>query len=243
MTAAIPREDVPDFSDWGIRAFTTTREAGTFSLGGNEPVGEVIGRWTALQNELSGHSQALASLRQVHGTRVITHEGGWSGWLRTPDADGHVALSRGIALAVSVADCVPVFLAHPSGIVSLLHSGWRGTAHRITDDALQLLSRHGVPADEIRMHLGPAICGRCYEVDADVRAQLTGRPATRPGNVDLRSLIAEHASELGVQDIKVSADCTRCDNDRFFSHRAGDKGRQVSVIVASLANLVAGPLA
>jgi polyphenol oxidase len=69
-------------------------------------------------------------------------------------------------------------------------------------------------------------------VSADVREQLTGQPATRPGNVDLRSLIAEHATEMGVQKITVSSSCTRCDNDRFFSHRAGDAGRQIGVILA-----------
>jgi copper oxidase (laccase) domain-containing protein len=65
------------------------------------------------------------------------------------------------------------------------------------------------------VHLGPAICGRCYEVSADVRAQLTGETANRPGNVDLRSLLAEHAHEAGVLKVTVSPYCTKCDNDRF----------------------------
>jgi copper oxidase (laccase) domain-containing protein len=69
-------------------------------------------------------------------------------------------------------------------------------------------------------------------VSTEVREQLTGEPVTRPGKVDLRSLIAEHAAETGVQKITVSAFCTRCDNDRFFSHRAGDAGRQIAVMAA-----------
>jgi len=113
-----------------------------------------------------------------------------------------------------------------------LHSGWKGTVARITSAAIEALARYGHPPDELAIHLGPAICGRCYEVSADVRAELTGQPVNRAGNVDLRSLIAEHASELGVQKITVSASCTRCDNDRFFSHRAGDSGRQIGVIAA-----------
>ena len=155
-----------------------------------------------------------------------------------PRAEGEVFnIGTGIetsvnALAVGVADCVPVFIAHPSGIVALLHSGWRGTAAHITTEAIAALARYGLPPDELAIHLGPAICGRCYEVSAEVREQLTGQPATRPGHVDLRSLIAEHATETGVQKITVSSSCTRCDNDRFFSHRAGDKGRQIGVIVA-----------
>jgi YfiH family protein len=228
----VGKEVITDFEGWGIRAFTTTRDAGTFSLSGTDPVVEVMGRWTAIQRELSDTALRIVSLRQVHGTRVVVHTGGWEGWLRSGEADGHIAAEKGTALAVGVADCVPVFIAHPSGVVALLHSGWKGTAARITSTAIEALARYGHAPDELAIHLGPAICGRCYEVSADVRAQLTGQPATRAGHVDLRSLIAEHASELGVQKITVSSSCTRCDNDRFFSHRAGDAGRQIGVIAA-----------
>ena len=227
--------DVIDgFANFGVRAFTTTRVAGTFSLSGNDAVGEVMARWTALQEDLSGQSRRMVIGRQIHGSRVLTHQGGWEGLLRTAEADGHVALEKGISLAVSVADCVPVFLAHPSGVVGILHSGWRGTGARIIDAGLKAFARFGIPPNEIVVHLGPAICGRCYEVSAEVRSELTGQPANRPGNVDLRSLIAEHAKEAGVRQISVSDACTRCDNDRFFSHRAGDAGRQLGVIVAGI---------
>ena len=229
----VPKEVVSDFESWGIRAFTTTRDAGTFSLGSSESVNDVMSRWSALQREIWESARRLASLRQVHGTRVLVHTGGWEGWLRAgEEADGHIAAEKGIALTIGVADCVPVFIAHPSGVVALLHSGWRGTAARITTEAIAALARYGLAPDELAIHLGPAICGRCYEVSAEVREQLTGQPVTRAGHVDLRSLIAEHAAETGVQKITVSPSCTKCDNDRFFSHRAGDAGRQIGVIFA-----------
>ena len=231
---SVPREDVAEFAGFGIRAFTTTREAGTFSLSGADPVGEVMSRWTGLQDQLSPFARRTVIGRQVHGSNVITHRGGWEGLLRTGEADGHLAAERGIVLTVSIADCVPIFMAHPSGIVGLLHSGWRGTVARIVDAGINAYGRLGLPPDELKVHLGPAICGRCYEVSADVRAQLTGQPVNRAGNVDLRSLIAEHARELGVTDISVSPDCTKCDNDRYFSHRAGDTGRQIGVIVGGI---------
>lgn len=236
MTTAvsIPREDVAELAGFGIRAFTTTRDAGTFSLSGPDPVGEVMTRWTRLQDELSPYARRTVIGRQVHGSTVITHRGGWEGLLRTGEADGHLAAERGIILAVSIADCVPIFMAHESGIVALLHSGWRGTVARIIDSGVKAYTRLGIAPDELTVHLGPSICGRCYEVSADVREQLTGQPATREGKVDLRSLIAEHARELGVTRISVSADCTKCDNDRYFSHRAGDTGRQIAVIVGGI---------
>jgi YfiH family protein len=233
-TISTPREDVAELAGFGIRAFTTTREAGTFSLSGADPVGEVMSRWTRLQEDLAPMARRTVIGRQVHGSQVITHRGGWEGLLRTGPADGHLAAERGIILAVSIADCVPVFIAHESGIVALLHSGWRGTVARIIDEGVKSFARLGFGPDELKVHLGPSICGRCYEVSEDVRSQLTGEPANRPGNVDLRSLIASHAQDLGVRDISVSADCTKCDNGRFFSHRAGDTGRQIAVIVGGI---------
>jgi len=134
-------------------------------------------------------------------------------------------------MAVTVADCVPVFIGHESGAIAVLHSGWRGTAARITELAIRRFGEFGLSPATLRLHCGPAICGRCYEVSADVAAQLTGRDPGRPTHVDLRAIIADHARAVGVRDVSISPLCTRCDNDRFFSHRAGDAGRQLGVIV------------
>jgi YfiH family protein len=225
-------EIVEHFHDFGIAAFTTGRQAGSFGLHTGEPVREVIARWTVLRSQLGGPAARLATASQVHGSHVVRHRGEWRGWLRGEEADGHLADERGTAMAVSVADCVPVFLAHPSGAAAVLHSGWRGTEARIVEVAIRQLDALGLRADELRLHCGPAICGRCYEVSPEVYGRLTGRSVDEPTCVDLRGIIAAHAQALGVREISVSALCTRCDNDRFYSHRAGDAGRQLGVIVA-----------
>ena len=71
----------------------------------------------------------LATAFQVHGAdgAPVTVAVGRD-WLRAGDADGHASRSGAPRMAVTVADCVPVFIAHPSGAIALLHSGWRGTA-------------------------------------------------------------------------------------------------------------------
>jgi YfiH family protein len=193
-------------------------------------------RWddlrASLQHAMPASASRFATAKQVHGTRVVEHEGAWEGWLRVGEADGHFAPRRGTAMAVTIADCVPVFIAHPEGAVALLHSGWRGTAARIVERALAAFSRQGYAAADLRLHLGPAICGACYEVSAEVAMALTGMAASGPQKIDLRALIAEHARNGGVESITTSRWCTRCDNTRFFSHRAGDAGRQLGVIVA-----------
>jgi hypothetical protein len=229
-----PYAAVAGLEDWGIRALVTTRQAGTFSTSSDEPVSVVLGRWHALQAHLFGDADhgRLATARQVHGSRVLLHDGAWEGWLRGPAADGHAALARGTAFAVSVADCVPVFIGHPSGAAALLHSGWRGTEANILAKAVALLRTGGISPAELRVVLGPAICGPCYEVSPDVYGRLTGRAVDVPTALDLRALIAEQAAAAGIRDVRTDDRCTRCDNDVFFSHRAGDAGRQVGVLLA-----------
>lgn len=224
-------EPVPGFEALGAIAFTTTRERGDFALNSREPAGDVFGRWQGLADSLAPHASRLAFAHQVHGDRVLLHEGGWSGWMRASDADGHVALAPGTALAVTIADCVPVFLAHPGGAVGIVHSGWRGTLANVSARAVSRLVEAGVPARELHAHCGPSICGDCYEVSPDVYGKLTGRAVPKPTPVDLRSLIADDLRAAGVANITISPWCTRCQNARFFSHRCGDAGRQVAVVV------------
>ena len=230
LATGIPKETAPGFAALGVVAFTTTRHAGTFGTNGTEPVRDVIARWGVLRDELG--ARRLASAKQVHGSHVHLHSGGWAGWLRADEGDGHLSLTRGTAMAVSVADCVPVFISHPNGATALLHSGWRSTAGRLLERAIAMFAEHHLAPRDLVIHCGPAICGSCYEVSPDVFAALTGRTVDRPTTVDLRALIAEDARSAGVREITISASCTRCDNERFFSHRAGDDGRQLGVLYA-----------
>jgi polyphenol oxidase len=230
-------EVVSDFTAFGMLAFTTNRRFGSVSTGSAEPVRDVMGRWDAIRSALSiDHGvHRLATASQVHGSHVVTHEQGWrwTGWLRGNDADGHVSFAPGTGMAVTIADCVPIFIAHPTGAAAVLHSGWRGTAARIIEQAIALFAARGFSARTLHVHLGPAICGRCYQVSAEVATRLVGESVSAPQTVDLRALIADHAHARGVEHITTSPMCTKCNNDTFFSHRAGDAGRQVAVIAAS----------
>jgi hypothetical protein len=85
---------------------------------------------------------------------------------------------------------------------------------------------------DLLVHLGPAICGKCYEVGPEVFTAL-GLPAPRaPRPVDLRGVLAARAAAEGVDPsrLTISAHCTRCTGSGLFSHRGGDLGRQVGYI-------------
>lgn len=215
----------------GVMGWTTTRHNGSFGLQSDEPVGTVMARWAGLQTALADHGiHRLASAVQVHGVEVATHAGSWQGWLRLQGVDGHITTMPGTALVVTVADCTPVFVAHPAGAIAALHAGWRGTALHILARGLDALARLGFPPEECTVHLGPAICGPCYEVGPEVLEAVYRTPAAHKAPLDVRAVLLEQATQARVAQVTASSECTQCHNKRYFSHRAGDTGRQLGVI-------------
>jgi YfiH family protein len=172
--------------------------------------------------------------RQVHGKGILLHRGPTTGLSLGPDGDGHAASAPGTLLAVTVADCVPVFLVDPRHrAVALLHAGWRGAAAGILEEGISLLQGEFQTSEsELLVHLGPAICGSCYEVGPEVHGAL-GLPLPEgPTPVDLRGALAERAVSMGVlpSQITRSVFCTLCGGSPFFSHRAGESRRQVGFL-------------
>lgn len=215
---------------------TTTRgaEGGGFDLRlfGPAPAGEVLSRWEALSGALD--MRGIVHARQVHGARVHLHGEPHDGLRLASPADGHATRSRGLLLTVGTADCVPVFLVDPeSRWVALVHAGWRGAAAGILEAAVDLFQRRaGRPPTGLHLHLGPAICGRCYEVGPEVHAALGLPDPGAPTPIDLRAVLAHRGVSAGIPAAQVtrSGHCTKCGPGRFHSHRGGDAGRQVGFI-------------
>lgn len=215
---------------------TTARGDGIepFDLGlsGTTPVGAALDRWRALR-AATGFGRAVHA-RQVHGAELLRHDGGPAGTLVTEGYDGHLTMAADVLLTVSVADCVPIFLVDPERrAIAALHGGWRGVVAGILERGVALLGdvARSSPAT-LRMHVGPAICGDCYEVGPEVHEALgLERPATNTP-VDLRAVLATRARALGLgpDHITTSAHCTRCGDSPFFSHRGGDPERQMGVL-------------
>jgi purine-nucleoside/S-methyl-5'-thioadenosine phosphorylase / adenosine deaminase len=240
--AAVPRVELAEWAArFGLVAGVTTRLGG-YSLGlwSDEPVGQVMTRWRAFRRAMEPGFPTLVLGHQVHGTGVQWHEGLPAGWLLLDGVDGHVTAQAGVLLAVTVADCIPVYLAVPDrGIVALLHAGWRGVAGGILEQGVEVIVEHAkVSRRSIVMHCGIGICGNCYEVGSEVAEQLNGRPGEAgQSHVDLRSLLAARATNLGIRDTTISTFCTAHHTDRFFSHRAsgGRDGRMVAYLGRPLA--------
>ena len=230
-----PRFELDSWHDLGLHAGITGR-AGDLDLGlfAGGPAGRVLSNWLLFGRSQQPEFRAIAVARQVHGCRIQEHGGNPTGWLVDDGIDGHFTAQPGLLLAVTVADCIPVYLAHSeSATVALLHAGWRGIAQGILEAGIRVLTgKGGCTASEIIMHCGAGICGECYEVGPEVITQVTGALAHQPGKLDLRAALAERAVRAGVREITVSSWCSSHDQELFFSHRrsGGKDGRMLAYL-------------
>jgi len=179
---------------------------------------------------------AAAMVRQVHGRRVVPLRSiPESGLLLGGEADGMTTTARGVLLLATAADCVPVYLLDPEvGGLGLLHAGWRGAAAGVLEAGLEAMeSQAGAQRGRVRVHLGPGICGACYEVGSEV-LEAFGHPGREHGHLDIRAELASRAVAAGVPagSIGISTWCTRCASDRFHSHRGreGEAGRMAAFL-------------
>jgi polyphenol oxidase len=195
----------------------------------------------------------LYQAKQVHGPSLLVAEGDPAAML-AQEADALVGEpGSGAAVAVRVADCVPVLVADPAtGRVAAVHAGWRGVVADVVGGAVERLARGGAgDASRFLAAIGPCIGPCCFEVGADVGETIV-RATTRDAIarrddargkvfVDLRAGVRGQLRALGLADAAIEdvpdrspAGCTRCDAQRFYSYRRdGDaSGRLVGVIVA-----------
>ncbi|KPI26057.1 peptidoglycan editing factor PgeF [Streptomyces sp. NPDC048253] len=171
-------------------------------------------------------------MNQVHGNDVAEVDGPWTTGL-TPPVDGLVTATRGLALAVLTADCVPVLLADPvAGVVAAAHAGRPGMVKGIVPAAIDAMESLGAVPSRIVARTGPAVCGRCYEVPEAMRAEVAAvEPAASAETswgtpaVDVIAGVHAQLDRLGVHDRERSPVCTRESNDHFSYRRDRSTGR------------------
>ena len=90
-----------------------------------------------------------------------------------PQGDALITRERGVLLVVQIADCIPILLADPKRhAIAAIHSGWRGTVHRIAAKALgRMQMEFGTKPEDVIAALGPGIGQSCYEVGTEVAAE------------------------------------------------------------------------
>ncbi|MFK0127909.1 peptidoglycan editing factor PgeF [Streptomyces nigra] len=171
-------------------------------------------------------------MNQVHGTDIAVVDGPW-GDAPVPEVDAIVTTRRGLALAVLTADCVPVLLADPvAGIAAAAHAGRPGMIAGVVPAAVAAMTRLGADPARIVARTGPTVCGRCYEVPEEMRADVAAvEPASHAETswgtpaVDVAAGVHAQLTRLGVRDRERSPVCTRESPDHFSYRRDRTTGR------------------
>lgn len=191
----------------------------------------------------TGGVSSLSSCHQVHGTRAIDVTRARAEWCEIEECDALWTRTKGVALAIKIADCLPVtLLSTDASFVANIHAGWRGAAAGIVTSTV---GSSGIDPSHLSAWLGPAIRRCCFEVGEEVVQAFSDRMGEiedlvsrdeEPGNnprLDLPGLVARELERLGVPPHRIydSELCTRCPESIFHSYRrsGADAGRNLAV--------------
>lgn len=191
----------------------------------------------------------LAMVWQVHGNDIKI--------IRTADdigdseenADAVISNIDGVLAGAKTADCVPVLIGDTkTGAFAAIHAGWRGTVRSIAGKAVErMVAEYGSDPKDMVAAIGPAACGRNYEIGQDVINEFAENfegsdkyfTPTSNGHalVDLHLANRDQLIGSGLSDdnIYTAPFCTMERIDLFFSYRVekkknGKTGRLLSVI-------------
>ncbi|NNN01998.1 MAG: laccase domain-containing protein [Acidimicrobiaceae bacterium] len=215
--------------DLGVDAFVTDRFGGVSdgpydSLNLGEHVGDDPSRVRENRRRVATAAGVdladLIIVHQVHGHVVARAD------TVTPDtnADSLITSSTRHALAILVADCLPVLLVDTSSDqIALVHAGWRGLRGGVLASSLACF------ADPARVHafIGPSISAEGYQVGPEVAQHFIHIDAAVLSDVgdrsrlDLRRVAIEQLRTRGVamEHMSTSTQSTN-GGETFFSDRA-----------------------
>ncbi len=161
--------------------------------------------------------------------------------------DALITSLKGVCIAVSTADCVPVLLYAPDKkVIATVHAGWRGTCRRIVQKTIrQIITGYGCTPLEIYAAIGPSIGSEAFEVgnevceafrnnEFDMATIAYTNPLTGKYHIDLWEANRQQLTELGIppQQIEIAGICTYQHSDFFFSARklGAESGRMLTGI-------------
>lgn len=189
-----------------------------------------LSRRQTFLKQLNIQNSQVVSAGLVHGSQVEIVNNNHAGQL-IKNTDGLISNAKDIALAVTVADCLPIILYDPEHhAVGLLHAGWRGLAAGIIENALTKMADHfNTEPEQLQVAIGPSIHQCHYQVGSDLLdvfddkklIQVAVKKVGDDSFLDLPIVAKQQLLSLGVSlhKIDISPLCTACHANTFFSFR------------------------
>ncbi len=249
------------FNKYQIKhAFFTKKggvSSGVFeSLNFAEGVGEikdsennVMQNYEIAANIFGLHKDDICRTYQTHTSRVVLAAEDMRGVGTVKPkfdfgVDGLVTVESDLLLSVRTADCVPVLLCDTEKkVCAAVHAGWRGTVGGITKNAVEMMLSNGARVENIVAAIGPCIGKCCYEVGREVYNEFCDKNSSYSGfftpsgdkfmlDLDLANKTILMESGICESNISVAGICTKCNGDKFFSHRLSgvDRGTMSAFI-------------
>jgi YfiH family protein len=163
----------------------------------------------------------------VHGDNIVLVTGDNKARV-IPNCDALTTNTSGIILAITVADCLPLyFFDQDKKAVALAHAGWRGVQANIAGKVVKFMEKsYDSSPDDIAVFVGPHIGSCHFEVQSDVAEEFALWPnyiEMRAGKtfIDLAGIVRAQLLETGInpESINISPDCTYCLPNKYFSYR------------------------
>jgi YfiH family protein len=236
---------------WGpaLRCVPLLAAANHFFSGRSLTLRDDVKEWGAVAATIGVGREELLLVSQVHeATVVVASAERRRPWPR-PQADAIISNDPAAAIAVRVADCVPVLLSDEAGrAVAAIHAGWRGVAARAIIAGVDALwTNYGIRPERLIAAVGPSIGPCCYEVGESVyqafrdaghhTSVLESWFEPQPGgkfHLDLWRASRDQLEGAGVMSANVHAAglCTKTHANVFHSYRVDGAraGRMIGVI-------------
>ncbi|MEG1502060.1 MAG: polyphenol oxidase family protein [Synergistaceae bacterium] len=214
---------------------------------GNEEFnGELLGSQSYNFNKIK-----IITPKQVHMTNII-YATGKNSFPARPEADGILIDKNSDTLAsLRFADCTPVLIAgtSPAPWMLLLHSGFNGTLENIVFNSIKSSSvtQHLDVSNlnKVWAWIGPSICKKCYSRQENDPKTICAMQRFDKNNFllndklvyfDIRAEISCQLQNIGCskEQIFINYDCTFCNNEKYFSYRAGDLLNRMSLIAGDI---------
>lgn len=175
-------------------------------------------------------------MHQVHGRDVALVNGPFGE--DAPPLDAVVTQRPGLALAVLTADCTPVLLADPvARVAGAAHAGRPGLVAGVVPALVEAMQARGAEPGRMVARTGPAVCGDCYEVPAEMRdavAEAVPEAFATTGwgtpSVDVAAGVRAQLEAAGVTSVEQSEVCTMESDDHFSYRREKITGRLASYV-------------
>jgi polyphenol oxidase len=176
-------------------------------------------------------------MNQVHGREVAVVDTPW-GDGPVPEVDALVTRRADLTLAVLTADCVPVLLADPhAGVAGAAHAGRPGLLAGVVPAAVETMITLGAEPGRMIAALGPSVCGKCYEVPADLREEVASampeayaETSWSTPALDVSAGVRAQLARLGVRMHETPAVCTLESPDHYSYRGERRTGRLASYV-------------